>query len=150
MRIMRSHCYCCCVLCLRSMIFSRKPYCMKERLSLLKRFRPWSLKELKEKFDINVSSVGEDLLARWRASTSENRGCKRRSKLRTWNGERIPSMVSWARIQEMYHQLGRLLQGKLRWLISQKFQNVSLGVIMMVRRQTLRWSLGIIEASGFV
>jgi len=37
---------------------------MKERLSLLKRFRPWSLKELKEKFDINVSSVGEDLLAR--------------------------------------------------------------------------------------
>lgn len=83
MRIKR--CCCCYVLYLRPKIDSKKPCCMEKRIYLPfeEVYAALSFKELNKKFDVKLFNVADNFVARGRTSSNDNKGDKKRSKLRT-------------------------------------------------------------------
>jgi len=79
------HC-CCCIHYLRCTITSSKHCCGRDILSLKEVKATLGSKKLNEKFEVKAFGTRDDLVARGRSSTSDNKRGKRRSKLRTKNG----------------------------------------------------------------
>jgi len=66
----------------------------RKTLSLEKAQVALSSSALNEMFEVNASSVGDDLVARGRPHTSDNSGYRKRSKLRKKNGGNRSSIRS--------------------------------------------------------